>query len=562
MERTQPKLRRCAIYTRKSSEEGLEQEFNSLHAQREACEAFIRSQAGEGWRLIPTAYDDGGFSGGSMERPALQQLLADIRERLIDVIVVYKVDRLTRSLADFAKMVDVFDAHGVSFVAVTQQFNTTTSMGRLTLNVLLSFAQFEREVTGERIRDKIAASKRKGMWMGGVPPLGYDLRERRLVVNAAEAETVRAIFRRYLKLGCVRRLQSDLARRGIVSKVRVARNGTRSGGKPFSRGALYALLANPTYIGEIRHKHDRHPGQHEAIVERTLWERVHARLHDQAARRGGQRPRHASPSPLAGKLFDERGEPLYVQGTAKDARHYRYYVSRGLVHGAKKNPERGWRLPAAELERAVRAVAEQLLADRAALAEAADAAGLDASRLSAIFTAAQGWSDRLRVAADAAPVLAQLTDRVDLRPDGLRLLLTMPLASGGEGTAAASNGLVLMRCVPLRIRRRGLEMRLVLDDSAPPSRVDQTLLKTVARAYRWADDLLSGRAQSVGEIARRERVSDRYVWRLMRVGFLAPTIVEAIVDGRQPEELTASTLTQRLDLPALWDAQERTLGLA
>jgi hypothetical protein len=435
-------------------------------------------------------------------------------------------------------------------------------MGRLTLNVLLSFAQFEREVTGERIRDKIAASKRKGMWMGGVPPLGYDLRERRLVVNPAEAETVRAIFRRYLKLGCVRRLQSDLARRGIVSKVRVARNGTRSGGKPFSRGALYALLANPTYIGEIRHKHDRHPGQHEAIVDRALWERVHERLHDQAARRGGQWPRHASPSPLAGKLFDERGEPLYVQGTAKGARHYRYYVSRGLVHGAAEHPERGWRLPAPELERAVRAVAEQLLADRAALAEAAEGAGLDASRLPAIFTAAQGWSDRLRVATDATPVLAQLTDRVDLTPDGLRLSLTMPLPSGGEGTAAASNGLVLMRCAPLHIRRRGLEMRLVLDDTAPPSHVDQKLLKTVARAYRWADELLSGRAPSVGAIARRERVSDRYVWRLIRVGFLAPTIVEAIVDGRQPEDLTASALTQRLDLPALWQAQEQALGLA
>ena len=395
-----------------------------------------------------------------------------------------------------------------------------------------------------------------------MPPLGYELRERRLVVNPAEAETVRAIFRRYLKLGCVQRLQSDLVRRGIVSKVRVARNGTRSGGKPFSRGALYALLANPTYIGEIRHKHDRHPGQHEALMERALWERVHERLHDQAARRGGQRPRHAAPSPLAGKLFDEDGEPLYVQGTAKGARHYRYYVSRGLVHGSKEHSERGWRLPAPELERAVRAVAEHLLADRAALAEAAEGAGLDASRLPAIFTAAQAWSDRLRVATDAAPVLAQLTDRVDLTPEGLRVSLTMPPASGGEGTAAASNGLVLMRCAPLHIRRRGLEMRLVLDDTAPPSHVDQTLLKTVARAYRWADELLSGRAASVGEIARRERVSDRYVWRLIRVGFLAPTIVEAIVDGRQPEELTASALTQRLDLPALWHAQEQALGLA
>ena len=264
---------------------GLEQDFNSLHAQREACEAFIKSQAGEGWRLVKTAYDDGGLSGGTMERPALQRLLADINQGLIDVVVVYKVDRLTRSLADFAKMVEVFDAHGVSFVAVTQQFNTTTSMGRLTLNVLLSFAQFEREVTGERIRDKIAASKQKGMWMGGLVPLGYDVIDRRLVVNQAEAETVREIFRRYLELGSVRLLMEDLNRRGIRSKVRVAKNGKRSGGNLFFRGALYELLSNPIYIGEIRHKGVRHPGLHEPIIERELWESTQLLLRSHTARR-------------------------------------------------------------------------------------------------------------------------------------------------------------------------------------------------------------------------------------------------------------------------------------
>src|ERR1700730_5044643 len=254
MQQAKTPIRRCAIYTRKSSEEGLEQDFNSLHAQREACEAFIKSQAGEGWRPVKTAYDDGGLSGGTMERPALQRLLADINEGLIDVVVVYKVDRLTRSLADFAKMVEVFDARGVSFVAVTQQFNTTTSMGRLTLNVLLSFAQFEREVTGERIRDKIAASKRKGIWMGGLVPLGYEVRERQLVVNQTEAETVGEIFQRYLELGSVRLLMEDLNSRSVRSKVRIARNGKRSGGNLFFRGALYELLSNPIYIGEIRHK--------------------------------------------------------------------------------------------------------------------------------------------------------------------------------------------------------------------------------------------------------------------------------------------------------------------
>jgi DNA invertase Pin-like site-specific DNA recombinase len=295
MERVKASIRRSAVYTRKSSEEGLEQNFNSLHAQREACEAFIKSQAGEGWRLIKTAYDDGGLSGGNMERPALQQLLTDIHRGLVDVVVVYKVDRLTRSLADFAKMVEVFDARGVSFVAVTQQFNTTTSMGRLTLNVLLSFAQFEREVTGERIRDKIAASKHKGMWMGGVVALGYDVRERRLVVNQDEAATVRHIFQRYLELGSVRLLKDDLDRSGMVSKIRVSKIGAQSGGCAFSRGALYELLSNPIYVGEIRHKTDRHPGQHEPIVGRELWEKAQQKLRGQAAHPRGLSTKLSTP---------------------------------------------------------------------------------------------------------------------------------------------------------------------------------------------------------------------------------------------------------------------------
>src|SRR5712671_298248 len=292
---------RCAIYTRKSSEEGLEQDFNSLHAQRESCDAYIKSQRHEGWTPLPSLYDDGGYSGGSTERPALKRLLADIQSHLIDVVVVYKVDRLTRSLADFAKMVEVFDARGVSFVAVTQKFNTTTSMGRLTLNVLLSFAQFEREVTGERIRDKIAASKQKGMWMGGLVPIGYDVIDRRLMVNQTEAETVREIFRRYLELGSVRLLMEDLTRRCIRSKVRVARNGNRSGGNLFFRGALYELLSNPIYIGEIRHKGIRHPGLHEPIVDPELWDSTQLLLRSHAARRAS-RARKSAASPLTGKL--------------------------------------------------------------------------------------------------------------------------------------------------------------------------------------------------------------------------------------------------------------------
>src|SRR6201981_2688421 len=266
---TSPK--RCAIYPRKSSEEGLEQEFNSLAAQREACEAYIRSQQHEGWASARTRYDDGGFSGGNMERPALLRLLADIRAGRIDIVIVYKVDRLTRSLADFARLVEIFAAEDVSFVSVTQQFNTTSSMGRLTLNVLLSFAQFEREVTGERIRDKIAASKKKGMWMGGNVPLGYDADARALVINPAEAETVRCIFALYREFGCVRRVKEEADRLGLSTKRSTMASGTERGGRPFSRGHLYTLLSNPIYTGRIAHKGELHPGQHPALIKNETW---------------------------------------------------------------------------------------------------------------------------------------------------------------------------------------------------------------------------------------------------------------------------------------------------
>jgi site-specific DNA recombinase len=295
-------------------------------------------------------------------------MLASIREGSIDVVVVYKVDRLTRSLADFARMVELFDAQGVSFVAVTQQFNTTTSMGRLTLNVLLSFAQFEREVIGERIRDKVAASKRKGIWMGGTVPIGYDVRERKLLVNENEAKTVRHIFERYLELSSVRLLKKDLDSRGVVSASRVSRKGNTQGSKPFSRGALYNLLSNPIYVGEIRHRNERHIGQHEAIVNRDLWERVQQQLRSRAVRQGEGGKTEAPRSPLAGKLFDESGEPLYVQGAAKGQRRYRYYVSRRLVRGESRDAEQAWRISALEIEQTISAAVREILSDRAAIA--------------------------------------------------------------------------------------------------------------------------------------------------------------------------------------------------
>jgi site-specific DNA recombinase len=359
---------RCAIYTRKSSEEGLEQAFNSLDAQREACAAFILSQKHEGWVVLPALYDDGGFSGGTMDRPALQRLLDDIRAGQVDVVVVYKIDRLTRSLFDFAKIVEAFDARGVSFVSITQQFNTTTSMGRLTLNVLLSFAQFEREVAGERIRDKIAASKKKGMWMGGLPSLGYDVQNRKLVVNEEEAGTVVHIFRRYADLRSVRVLQAELDAAGIRSKRRILAEGTPFGGQKLSRGALYLMLQNRIYRGEITHKGNAYPAEHQPIVDEVLWDHVQAILAENRVDRATGTDAK-QPSLLAGLIFDESGERLTPSHAVKKGTRYRYYVSRSLIVGIK-DKSTGRRIPAANLETLVVTRLRSFLADEGAILNA------------------------------------------------------------------------------------------------------------------------------------------------------------------------------------------------
>src|SRR4051812_33543444 len=353
---------RCALYTRKSSEEGLEQDFNSLDAQREACEAFVLSQKREGWILLPELYDDGGFSGGTLERPAFRRLLADVSAGRVNIVVVYKVDRLTRSLADFARLVELFDAEAVSFVSVTQQFNTTSSMGRLTLNILLSFAQFEREVTGERIRDKIAASKKKGMWMGGQPPLGYDVKDRKLIVNTQEAETVRHIFRRYRELKSVRQLKADLDAHGTVSKARKASDGSAYGSKPLARGALYLMLQNRIYRGETVHKDKSYPGEHDGVVDERLWNEVQLILRT-------NRVEHANgsadnrPSMLAGLLFDAQGERMSPSHANKRGTRYRYYVSRSLIDRTTKTATGGQRIPAVALEALIVRNVRQGLAD-------------------------------------------------------------------------------------------------------------------------------------------------------------------------------------------------------
>jgi DNA invertase Pin-like site-specific DNA recombinase len=560
MEAAKASNRRCAIYTRKSSEEGLEQDFNSLQAQREACEAFIKSQTGEGWRLVKTAYDDGGLSGGTMERPALQRLLADINQGLIEVVVVYKVDRLTRSLADFAKMVEVFDAHGVSFVAVTQQFNTTTSMGRLTLNVLLSFAQFEREVTGERIRDKIAASKRKGMWMGGIVPLGYEVCDRRIVIDEREAETVRYIFRRYMELGCVRLLKEDLDRCGVASKRRTSKTGTESGGHSLSRGALYALLSNPIYVGEIRHKNLRHPGQHQAIMDRTVWERTQQQLQEHRVRAKSHDTGHEK-SPLIRRLFDENGDGLTPSHARKEERKYRYYVSRNFPAQGLAPSRVGWRLPARELEGRVAAAAGEMLGDESAVLEAAQKTEIDSSQVDRVLHAARTWRHRLQSEAEQTSAIGALVDRVELKSDGIRVSIKLPIASAEKSRAQLPDRVAIARWFPMQLKRRGVELRLIVGDyNRSAAIVDLPLVKAVARAHRWFDELSTGKSKSLAAIAAREGLAVRYVGRLIRLAFLAPDIVESIVEGRQPTTLTAEALTRRIELPLSWCSQRTALN--
>jgi DNA invertase Pin-like site-specific DNA recombinase len=556
-----PDSKRCAIYTRKSTDEGLEQDFNSLHAQRESCEAFIKSQKAEGWRLIDTAYDDGGYSGGSMDRPALRRLLADIEARRVDVVVVYKIDRLTRALADFAKMVEVFDGHGVSFVAVTQQFNTTTSMGRLTLNVLLSFAQFEREVTAERIRDKIAASKKKGMWMGGVVPLGYDVQDRKLMVNLPEAETVRTIFRRYLDLGCVRTLALELERDGIRSKTRTSEAGRQRGGTVYCRSALYAILANPVYVGEVRHGKERYPGQHQAILDRDTWDTVQQTLATNGPARVA-RPSRVASSPLAGKLFDPSGERLTPSHAVKKGRRYRYYISRSLVTRTAEQAPEGWRLPAGTVEHAVAEALRIVLADRTGLAANMHGAGLAAEKLSAVFAAAAALHRRLGSEPEAASAMAGLVERVDLHDEGLSLTLSLMtlLPPGAAITDPAT--LTVVRSIPLQIKRRGCEMRLVIEGAGPSPQADPVLVKAIARARRWFGELATGAVPSLAALAEREGLHTRSITQVLPLAFLAPDIVAAIIAGTQPTNLTAEALTKRIDLPTDWVEQRRVLGFA
>ena len=571
--RRSSKRLRCAIYTRKSSDEGLEQAFNSLDAQREACAAFVFSQKHEGWSLLPTLYDDGGYSGGTLDRPALQRLLADIADAKVDVVVVYKIDRLTRSLFDFAKIVEAFDARGVSFVSITQQFNTTTSMGRLTLNVLLSFAQFEREVAGERIRDKIAASKKKGMWMGGLPPLGYDVRDRRLVVKEGEAQTVLHIFRRYIELRSVRALKVELDAAGIRSKQRTFADGTVYGGHKLSRGALYLMLQNRIYRGEITHKGNAYPGEHKAIVDEALWDKVQAVLaENRVDRTTGADAKY--PSLLAGLAFDDSGERLTPTHAVKKGTRYRYYVSRSLITGTAKDHSQGRRIPAGNLENLVIGRLRAFLADEGAMLSAisdAEENGAEQNRLIARGRQISGEFPTLTPDAIRS-ILMTLVSRIDIKAEHVEIRVYRQrlhdlLQAGSlepclaDPAPASHPGEILKLKVKARLQRIGREMKLIVHNADDRAAADPGLLRIVARAHDFQERLIQDPDLTVPAIASQERLTIGYLSRLLRLPSLAPDIVTAIINGKHPSELSAKRLMRlALKLPTDWAGQRKLLG--
>lgn len=544
------KALRCAVYTRKSSEEGLDQAFNSLDAQREACAAYVQSQAGEGWTLNSRTYDDGGFSGGNMERPGLKALMADIAAGRVDVVVVYKVDRLTRSLNDFARIVEVFDGHGVSFVSVTQAFNTTSSMGRLTLNVLLSFAQFEREVTGERIRDKISASKAKGMWMGGVLPLGYDVptdqKTRSLTLNPGEAVLVREIFEQYLKLGSVLRLRAWLNAAGHRSKVWTTLDGRQVGGRLFSNGALFYLLKNPVYVGRIPHRDKSYPASHPPIIEQTLFDAVQVKLAEQSQRRSVSR-QPCVEAPLRGRIVDPQGRlmsPTFTRRRGKTI--YRYYVS--ADGGARVGLD-----GRAELRRVSAAIIERLVSQRLEVLFPHEAGRLpDRSQLR-----------RVQVLEDAVRIF--LAARAITTAGGLDAAIAKLEKLAGPAEAVSADpahrdGVVWT--IPAQLKVWGGRTQLLAPNGSTArhaARHDRTLISALQDAHRVLQTHRIHARATVDDLQAATCPTSAYQRRLCRLAFLAPDIQQSILEGRQPALINLARLIGD-ELPFSWPGQREKFG--
>lgn len=553
---------RCAIYTRKSTEEGLEQSFNSLDAQREACEAYVASQRHEGWALSPELYDDGGFSGGNMERPGLKQLLADVKAGKIHVIVVYKVDRLTRSLADFAKIVEVLDAAKASFVSVTQSFNTTSSMGRLTLNVLLSFAQFEREVTGERIRDKVAQSKARGMWMGGNVPLGYIVENRKLEIVESEADKVRHIFQRYLALGSVRALADELDDARIRSQQRVSRSGRILGGGRLVEGALYHILKARTYIGEVTHKEKSYTGQHQGIIDPDTFDQVQQSLaRNAAARRAGTHAAH--PSVLAYLVWDGLGRRMSPTHSRRGPRVHHYYASRQETREERASP--AWRVPAADLEEVVVGALVHRLRNRDALRDTAPTHDDAVAMIHSTFERAAMIANEITAvsALEKRQIITNFVRRVTVLTDKVEVLVCLDSLWPEERAAVDERPTEILLTVAARITRTGKRAVLAIAPAQIVStqRQDVPLIKLITKAYA-ARMMVEAEPIDPKQLAEKTGQDKDYFARLIRLGYLAPDIISAILDGRQPATLSRQYLARVSKLPLDWAEQRQLLGFA
>jgi site-specific DNA recombinase len=529
--------KQCAIYTRKSHAEGLDQEFNSLDAQREACEAFIKSQQHEGWTCNKGRYDDGAYSGGNIERPALTQLLDDITDGKIKVVVVYKVDRLTRCLADFAKLIELFDKHDVSFVSVTQQFNTTSSMGRLTLNVLLSFAQFEREITSERIRDKFKASKEKGMWMGGYVPLGYDVKDRHLLINPEEAKTIQYIFEQYLALGNVRNLKQNLDDKHIVSKVRISNNDIKSGGVPISRGNLYRILGNPIYKGEIRHKDKTYPGQHKAIIDEDTWRKVQELLqkNNDSAKFG---LRAKQPSVLSGILFDDKDNAMSPSHAIKNGKRYRYYTSQALIKQQSNKAGSLSRVPAGEIEGFVSQKVQELLLNEAKLSIHVDHESHETEYL------LQQAKELAKNINQTPGLLKKFVTKATLSSKGIILIISTSLLHKALDVPAPINDSIIELTEKVKLKRCQGEKKLCLENgqSTNKENINPTLVRAVSRGHVWNQMLKDGKVKSIKAIAGQENISEKYIRRLLCLAFLPAQLIEDILDGKQDPTLNIQSL--------------------
>ena len=541
---------RCAIYTRKSSEEGLDQEFNSLNAQREACEAYIKSQLHEGWILVDKQYNDGGFSGGTLERPAVKELFKDIEAGKIDIVMVYKVDRLTRSLMDFSKIVELFDKHSASFVSITQQFNTTTSMGRLTLNVLLSFAQFEREVTGERIRDKIAASKKKGMWVGGIPPIGYLLKERKLIIDQIQAEKVRFVFQKYIELKNVDRLRLYLKSNEILTK----------NGNNFSKGSLYHLLSNKAYIRLITHKEKTYQGQHEPILEKEIWEEAEKILiQNRITKKSGISSK--SPSLLTGKLFDDKGNYMSPSHSNTRNRKYRYYVSQALIQGRKMDAGSISKIPAGEIEKTVTSEIEKFLQNTKNIQKYFE--HLDIRNQKAHLQMVKDIKCESQFLRCVIYRIVIMKNAIEITIDKNQLMKAIDAILHNKPLPEEQKGepkepIVIIENIKISSTASNGSILIISDNEAMQSNPNPQLIKAIAKSFYWNELILSGKAKSSTDIQKMEDLkTNTYVKKVLRLRFLAPKIIENILNGTQSRDLTIEKLFKVKSLD--WREQSKLL---